>query len=620
VKNDLGGLRRSHVVTTYGPGAIIDFRSPKEGAPLSGVLAGLDEWDGVAFGRGGLKHPQTIHEPRLERRLKVQGFRLPPVKPGRRERDDGDATDVLPVVRFPRWLQCPECNRLDVADAWNGDPNQPERWCARHAGDDKEKVWVVPVRFIAACEDGHLEEFPWRQWCGCKCQKMTLRLETKGAGLGGKTVRCASCGASRSLEGVFSKQAMPDVSCFCSGARPWIEAAAPAERCGKPLRVLQRGASNVYWGDTRSALDIPPFSPDPGHLFGPYWPTVRDADPEDLPLQVKLLSKKLPEPYDVLMRAVEAWVAVQASDPDEENVLVAEYKQFQRALTEPVREEEFQTRPERCPSEFATYFEGVALARRLREVRAQVGFTRISPPAGMFRAGREPPYNLSRAKLPWLPAIELRGEGIFLAFREDAVKKWEDEAANPRLKAHFDPLAARVLRELVEEARTPDEVAGAQAKFAEWRKVGPRYVMLHSFSHALMRQLSLACGYSSSALRERLYVDPKHTEMMGVLIHTDSPDSEGTLGGLVRQGSSERLRDAIVALLYDAWWCSSDPVCITGTMTLSTPRNGAACHACLLAPETSCEQFNTLLDRALLVGPENAPEVGFFREFLKERP
>lgn len=145
-------------------------------------------------------------------------------------------------------------------------------------------------------------------------------------------------------------------------------------------------------------------------------------------------------------------------------------------------------------------------------------------------------------------------------------------------------------------------------------------MVLHSFAHALMRQLSLACGYNSSALRERVYVGDAPTRQMGVLIHTDSPDSEGALGGLVRQGRRERLRDTLVALLHYARWCSSDPVCITGTMTLSTPRNGAACHACLLAPETSCEHFNTPLDRALLVGTPDAPAVGYFRAWLDENP
>lgn len=157
------------------------------------------------------------------------------------------------------------------------------------------------------------------------------------------------------------------------------------------------------------------------------------------------------------------------------------------------------------------------------------------------------------------------------------------------------------------------------ARIDAWRPYGPRFVMLHSFAHALMRQLSLACGYSSSALRERIYVADKPARQMGVLVHTDSPDSEGTLGGLVRQGRRERLRDTLVALLHDAAWCSSDPVCITGTMTLSTPRNGAACHACLLAPETSCEHFNTLLDRALLVGTPDSPGLGFFSDWLRDR-
>lgn len=621
MKNDLGGLRRSHVVTTYGPGAIIDFRAPKSGAPLSGVLAGLDAWDEVTGGRDGLKHPQVIHESRLERRLGVLGFRLPPVKVARGQRGDSDTIDVLPVVRFPHWLQCPACNRLKVAGDWKQNPGEPERWCTRCSKEGEVPVWAVPVRFVVACEDGHLDEFPWRRWSGCTCTKMSLVLETKGPGLGGKVVRCESCDASNTMEGAFSKQAMREVGYMCNGACPWIEAAPPAERCGNELRVLQRGASNVYWGDTRSALDIPPFSSDPSHRFGSYWSIVRDANAVQRKVLVQVASQMLGEPYEVLLRVVEEWFETQESDPVKEDVRIAEYKQFRRTLTEPVKSgENFETRPEGIAAEFGSFIEGVALARRLREVRAQVAFTRISPPGGMFRGGREPTYNLSRARLPWLPAIELRGEGVFLAFRPEAVHAWEDLASNADLKKHFTLLAARILHDLEREARTPEELTKVRADFALWLPYGPRFVMLHSFAHALMRQLSLACGYSSSALRERLYVGDDPIEMMGVLIHTDSPDSEGTLGGLVRQGVRERLRDTLVSLLGEARWCSSDPVCITGTMTLSTPRNGAACHACMLAPETSCEHFNTMLDRALLVGTPEAPGAGFFRAYLDENP
>lgn len=610
-RNGIGGLRRSHVVSTYGPGAIIDFRAPKTGAPLSGVLAGLEEWDRASNGREGLLHPQVIHEPRLEKRLGVAGFRLPPVKLARAGKVDDTATDVLPVVRFPEWLQCPKCNRLKRAEDWNKEPGQPERWCGGACSED-DKSWVVPVRFIAACEDGHLGEFPWKRWIACDCAHPQLALRTDGPGLGGKIVTCLACKKVRSLEGVFHKHALAELKYGCTGSEPWL-ALTERTRCARPARVLQRGASNVYWGDTESALDIPPFSPDPSAMFGPHWATVRGVDPEDWPSLLKML--KLPTPVSVLLTKLGEWRAALASDNADEPVTRDEYKQFERALREPIDCDDFETRPSVPPTEFRPFLGGVALARRLREVRAQKGFTRILPPGGMFRAGGAEPGRLSKQKLAWLPAIEMRGEGIFIAFHGATLRAWEARAA---VETHVATLAAQILDDLLREVRTDVEKAEVQAKFALWRPHAARFLLLHSFSHGLMRRLALECGYSSSALRERLYVETGEREMMGVLVHTDSPDSEGTLGGLVRQGEPERLFNTLVGMLRDAQWCSSDPVCITGTMTLSTPRNGAACHACLLAPETSCQHFNTLLDRALLVGTDAQPELGYFRAFVDE--
>lgn len=612
MRNGIGGLRRSHVVTTYGPGAIIDFRAPKTGAPLSGVLAGLEEWDRVAPNVGGLMHPQVIHEPRLEKRLAVGGFRLPPVRPS--SAGEHDSVDVLPVVRFPQWLQCPKCSRLKPAEDWHLDAGRPERSCSCKL-DEEEKTWVVPVRFIVACEDGHLGEFPWAKWIGCACKRSTLFLDTNAPGLGGKIVRCTGCKQERSLEGVFAKHALISLGLGCSGSEPWL-AVDERVRCDKLPRVLQRGASNVYWGDTQSALDIPPYSPDPGAVFGQYWPSVRDAAPEDWPslLSILKLPAKLGVSSPALLSRLKAWHEALSADNKQVAIEVDEYKQFERALREPIQgHREFDTRPSEAPEEFHALLAGVALARRLREVRAQVGFTRIQPPGGMFRASTARPGRLSVQPLPWLPAIELRGEGIFLGFNLDAIKAWEQGNV---VEQHMAPLLKRVHTELTREAHTPDELAEIEAKFAAWRPYAARFVMLHSFAHAFMRRLALECGYSSAALRERLYVGDTPIDMAGVLIHTDSPDSEGTLGGLVRQGTPARLRDTLIGMLRDAQWCSSDPVCITGTMTLSTPRNGAACHACLLAPETSCQHFNTLLDRSLLVGTDNAPGVGFFRGVL----
>ena len=149
--------------------------------------------------------------------------------------------------------------------------------------------------------------------------------------------------------------------------------------------------------------------------------------------------------------------------------------------------------------------------------------------------------------------------------------------------------------------------------------VTPRLLLTHSLAHALIRQLSLSCGYTSASLRERLYVDVGPTwEMVGLLIFTSSPDADGTLGGLARQGESANIVRVFEDALSSMTWCSSDPLCIEGTHARSEPANGAACHACLLAAETSCEEFNTLLDRALLVGTPGQPQIGFFEEHLQE--
>lgn len=600
----IGTLRRSHVVMTYGPGAIIDFRAPGTGAALSGVLAGLEEWDACASSKG-LTHLQSIHEPRLQKRLDVGGFRLPPVKHKDPRTGDEDESnlDVLPVLRFPQWLQCPNCDLIRKAEDWGKDAGKPERWCtASGCTADGLRVHVVPVRFVVACERGHLEEFPWKWWAACSCVRPRLKLETTGPGLSGKVVRCLQEGCAgstgKSLEHAFGKTALEKLP--CSGSEFWLNLQTPG--CPETPRVLQRGASNVYWGVVESSLDIPPFSDDPGEIFGRYWPAISKSARENWPTVVSLLGLEAQTglPEAVLLHKLNAWKEALDADSPKAPLEWQEYLQFKNAVTQHIQEKEFEVRPEPVPPEFVPFFSGLARGMRLREVRAQTGFTRIHPPSGMFRSSNSKAAALSRQHLDWLPAVEMRGEGIFLQFDLDAIKRWEAQTV-----AHLAEFNARLKKDMM-----PNEA---------FRTVNARFLLIHSFSHAVMRRLSLSCGYSSSALRERLYVnvDDNASDMTGVLIHTGSPDAEGTLGGLVRQGKSDRLRDTILGALQEMTWCSSDPVCISGIMTLSSPRNGAACHACLLVPETSCQQFNLFLDRTLLVGTDAHPEYGFFRPLLE---
>jgi hypothetical protein len=573
------------------------------GAPISGVLAGIEEWDFVApGGQRGVLHVQTTQEPRLERILNVRGFRLPPVN-----EDDDYAFDILPLVRFPQWLVCPgqNCERLARADEFSFDPDRPERFCAA-CSTPQERVHVVPVRFIVACEDGHLDEFPWTVWIGCRCEEPELRLRTVGAGLAGKVISCLrpGCGSTpTSLEGAFSKTALKNRGLECRGRRPWLRSPSE-EQCLKDPRVLQRGGSTVYFSAVESALDIPPFSADLSGVIGFYWPDLERLDPAQWStfIQMNRLDEKAGLPEAVLLTRLRMWLeAVKAQGPDE-SLEWPEYLQLTESGAGPVSEGQYATTPEQVPPELAPYITSVVLAQRLREVRALVAFTRVKPPNGPFR---DPAARLGRlyaTAQDWLPAIELRGEGIFLRFDKDAIREWESRASVVR---RAEQLQARRTR--------PDPIPEEEA-----RKCSPRFLMLHTFAHMLIRQLSFECGYSSAALRERLYADPGQRDMCGVLIHTGSPDSEGTLGGLVRQGSEELLESTVRALLVNSSWCSSDPLCITCAVTLSSPDNLAACHACVLVPETSCQHFNNLLDRALVVGLPDDPTVGFFSELVRD--
>ena len=140
---------------------------------------------------------------------------------------------------------------------------------------------------------------------------------------------------------------------------------------------------------------------------------------------------------------------------------------------------------------------------------------------------------------------------------------------------------------------------------------GLPYIMLHSFAHLLITAVSLECGYPASSLRERIYAVPGVG--YGVLLYTGTTDAEGTLGGLIQVG--RRLHDHVRTALEMGELCSNDPVC-----SQHYPQNphesrflhGAACHGCLLIAETSCEQHNDFLDRALVVPTVDNLGVQFF--------
>jgi hypothetical protein len=607
-KNDIGELRRSAAAATFGPGAVVDFRAG--GATISAIVAGLEEWDNN-FPPKGMLNPQAIHEPRLEKKLRVKGFRLPPVRdPSKKETE---ASKALVSVRFPSWLQCPKCDRIGNEDLWGDEPGRAGRFCqvCTQKEPGRQKIFVIPVRFVFACEAGHVDEFPWHTWvqhkATCTRRNSFLTLKSETAGLAGLILSCPSCNSRRSMDGIFSAETWERFS-NCAGRRPWI--ASANETCKHKPRAVQRGASNLYFPVIESALSIPPWSDRLQDALGVLWEDIIETLPEDRAAHIARLARGRlapvlaelelsPEQLEIeIERRLKAHGSI-----DTDNLRLEEFRQLGSGMRTEDTDREFEVRPQQVPAPLSPWISRIVKATRLREVRAMKGFTRILPPVD---SNDRSMATLSAQHLDWLPAIEVRGEGIFLELSEASLARWE---VIPSVQGRAAELNGRWAAEYEERtgATTPIPV------------ITPRYLLVHTLAHALMRQLTLECGYSSTALRERLYVGQTPAAMAGLLIYTTTTDADGTLGGLQREGDPVRMDRTLRSAIKSQTWCSSDPLCIEGMLTSDGAMSHAACHACVLAPETSCEEFNRFLDRAMLVGTPDNPEIGFFKSLVDGR-
>lgn len=408
------------------------------------------------------------------------------------------------------------------------------------------------------------------------------------------------------MDGVFSRKTW-DGMLTCSGDRPWLPAGP--EQCQEVPTGIQRGASNLYFPAIQTALSIPPWDDYLQEVLGSYWQTLVDVEEASRLQFIEILAKAdLKGPMEelgmtpaslaeIISRRVRGYEEIETDD-----LRPAEYRQLIEGSGEDrTGDVEFEARREMVPDRIAPFISSVVRVVRLREVRALTGFTRIFPPGP--DAGALAP--LSLAKKDWLPAIEVRGEGIFVALSEDRVRKWEKHA---EVRDRIGKLNETILASWRKRNPDPDQMPPS---------ISARYVLCHTFAHLLMKQLVLECGYSGASLQERIYAaDDEVNAMSGVLVYTSTPDADGTLGGLQRQGKAERVAGLIDRAVNGAQWCSSDPLCISDLMGAAASHSTSVCHSCSYAPETSCEAFNQYLDRGFIVGVEGSPETGYFNDLL----
>jgi hypothetical protein len=609
----VGELRPSQLLWAYGCGSLVDLPQ------VSVVVMGLNFWDPTSC--------LPVGEDRLlgavRRVLGPQVVRLlgPPIRPG----GDGpynpftpEARIGVPVSPFPRWLRCPLCGRMGEVGSGlfelKAEPYRPDRTRFVHANCDKARgspPTAVPARFLVACRGGHLDDFPWHYFVhgGPSDCPGPLKFFEQGASLQTENlwVRCERCDASRSLVDAFGdrgQQLLPR----CRGRHPHLGRSDAS--CEERLRPVLLGASNSWFPVTLTVLAIPTKGDKLAQLLADKSDLFSDVENQaELGLALKVLGKSGMLGGLAEYKVDEIWTALQAlrggggGEEEPPDLKKPEWDAF-TSPNPPQNWPDFMVTRIAAPKGLEAKFDFTVVAERLREVNALIGFTRVEPPEEAKEGGAPPPRApLANGKPEWIPATEVRGEGIFLRFNSQRLAEW---VRRPGVKSR-----EAALLQGHKAFRAARKLSPPEDNFP-----GITYVLLHTFAHVLIRELALECGYSAASVRERIYASGygQDPDIAGVLVYTAAPDSDGTLGGLAQLGQPDRLGELIAQALARARICASDPLCAEHVPDHDRSLHGAACHACSFVAETSCEIGNRYLDRSLLVPTLAGTDLSFFGE------
>lgn len=577
--NKLGELRPNQIITTFGPGSIVD--AVKD----SVIILDIPYWKDKGM---------RIIDGRLASYLNVDAFYMPRTS---------FAHDI-PVQSFPRWHVCSnlKCGRLfDASESFDLEKylkfgvTCPD--CGRKA---------YPARFITICENGHMSDFPWRWWAhhGDASCNGRLRMYSTGntSTLSDMWVECF-CGAKRSMSGATQAQNFEGLS--CRGTHPFRPNSRP-EHCEKPVIPSQRGASNVYFAVTRSAISIPPWINPLYNLIDEHLRDIEQAKK----MAVRLGGTEEDGFQQIYEEYFSRYTREQFDKAYERRMNnIREFTEIKRMEYEAIthhddptyqsNKKHFKAEEDSLPEYFSRYFSRIIRITRLREVRVLLGFTRVDSPEP--DADNQPNVvYLSKGKDErWLPAVEVNGEGIFIEFNRQTLNEW---LSNPQVK--------NISEKYVASYREYCDSKGWTIKTDR----DAVYVLMHTFSHLLIKQMAMSSGYSSSAIRERIYFDDN---MAGILLYTGSSDKEGSLGGLVELGTADQMTNLMRDAFQEALVCTNDPECMN-TLPAGKNSNGAACHSCCMISETACENGNRMLDRGLVVPLAEREETSYFRELVNE--
>lgn len=637
----VGSARPSSLLYTYGPGSIMDLPG------FSVMPAGLDDWDRIWARRESIP---TVVEPRL---LEVVRLHLGPqvdslrpypwqAKQGANSKEGSDLG--VPARVFPQWLRCTGCDYLGPLSRFhysNTHPFRPDlaqfvhRSCPGRGkvGKGRKESPAVPAQHLLTCTNGHLDEFPYDLWVhrGRPCTVAEVPdLKMRDANLGksvGSTIACSACEATRGMaeaQGAVGREKLPQK---CRGRHPHLEIYETG--CDARPALIMMGASNLWFASTQSIIVMPRTeAEEAGALadrlrsslgldkitrYAGSLGTIRDlAEMAGIDLN-GLTDKDLSALLATILKPDDDKRQERLADWDPVELLVPEWNYLQRPSLFPKQENDsgLMVTEMAVADQLKALVQRVVAIDKMKRVNAFIGFTRLDE---MDRVGDVTSrlVKITRNGRPtWVPATEDRGEGIFIQLDLDKVAAWETDIRDSVIwHAHSEAHRRNFQRRFSETAKHVDP---------DTRMPAPRYWLLHTLSHALIREMAMKSGYGAASLTERIYAwadTPGRDAAAGLFIGTTASDSEGTLGGLVALAEPAKLGPLMITALRRASRCSSDPVC--AMRTPSDPEDflhGAACHCCAFVSETSCEKANRFLDRRLLLTlpSSSAEEVsGFF--------
>lgn len=619
-------VRASQAVLQYGVGAMVDF-------PDQTLMTAAPEY--------WAERIIKFEDDRLQKVLRVNYLGMPGGK------DEERFQEGISYARFPEWYFCPKCRKFQPLSKWveeykrkasakiqDKDPDMVEHMQCQTCRQD-----LVVARVLVACKHGHIDDFPWVKWVHYRnvggkktvCEHPSLKFKTGASStesLEGLIVTCEYCHARATLKDAFNPEIFQEFDkkeqksdFICTGRHPWKNI---KEVCNQYPRAIQRGSSSVYYPVTVSSLTIPPFSDLLNTKINESsaFQEVRTAIscmagmPQEmkdsfiqiqLPQWAKRIAKEISAKEDVVCEVLKRkWCNVVEEEYTTQSVKYRgeEYEALNgtagigSSVSRDFSRESMDTTLYDIP-----YIKNISLIHKIREVQALTGFSRLNPVEWSGQSQCPEGFVPIKEKTTdWYPAYEVRGEGIFIELDQDIIKQWASD--NKRVQKRVDNLN--------------NSYAGSFFGQNYPRQINAKFVMLHTLAHLLIKQLSFECGYSIASLKERIYcseaVDGK--EMAGILIYTASGDSEGTLGGLVRQGRPDCLTKIFRKALEGALTCSNDPVCSLSDGQGRDSLNLAACYSCTLIPETSCEEYNVFLDRGVLVGTFKDHTMGLFSSFV----